>query len=50
MPDLAALYKSSEWLKKKYLAEKKSPEEIAKLCGVNEKTIRRYIEQFGLKR
>lgn len=44
----AALYKSEAWLKRKYLVDKKTPEEIAKLCDVSHMTIYRYIEKFGL--
>jgi predicted transcriptional regulator len=47
LPDL---YKSRTWLKLRYCKDKMTPEQIARLCGVNERTIRRYIEEFGLKR
>jgi hypothetical protein len=47
---MADLYKSREWLTRKYLIDKMKPEAIAVLCGVNEKTIRRYIASFGLKK
>jgi DeoR/GlpR family transcriptional regulator of sugar metabolism len=47
LPDL---YKSKTWLKLRYCKDKMHPEAIARLCGVNEKTIRRYIEKFELKR
>jgi hypothetical protein len=47
---MAALYKSRAWLTRQYLVLKQHPELIAKLCNVDEKTIRRYIEKFGLRR
>ena len=47
---MADLYKSKTWLKLRYLRDKMSPEQIARLCDVNEKTIRRYIDKFGFKR
>ena len=44
------LYMSEKWLKNEFLIKKKSPEEIAKECGVNHMTIRRYIDKFGFRR
>lgn len=41
-------YQSREWLFKKYIAEKKSVSEIAKMCGVSAMTINRYLDHFGL--
>jgi len=45
-----ALYKSERWLRVQYLTLKKSPEDIAALCGVSQMTIYRYIEKYKLKR
>lgn len=44
------LYESEKWLRMMYLRQKKSPEEIAKMCGVSHMTIYRAINKFGLKR
>lgn len=44
------LYDSRNWLRKKYLDDKLSDEEIAKLAGTTSRTIRTKIKQFGLKR
>jgi DNA invertase Pin-like site-specific DNA recombinase len=45
-----ALYKSRAWLFREYITLKKSPEEIAKFCGVSHMTIYRYINEYKLKR
>lgn len=45
-----ALYKSRAWLFREYVVLKKSPEEIARQCGVVPMTIYRYMTKFGLKR
>ena len=42
------LYKSEVWLRKRYLMDKKSPEEIAKECGASIETIYVYLAKFGL--
>lgn len=42
------LYKSEVWLRDKYRTKKAA--EIAKLCGVTEMTITRYLEKFGILR
>lgn len=44
------LYESKAYLTKRYVAEKKSLEEIAKECGVSHQTIYRYLVKFGLIR
>jgi transcriptional antiterminator len=38
------------WLKKRYHLDKKTPLEIAKECGVSEKTIYNYLDKFGLRK
>lgn len=43
-------YTSEKWMRFQYLRLRKSPEEIAKYCGVSHMTIYRYIEKFNLKR
>ena len=44
------LYKSEVWLRKRYLMDKKSPEEIAKECGASIETIYVYLAKFGLRK
>lgn len=44
------LYTSEVWLKKRFWMDKKSPEEIAKECGVSVETIYVYLAKFGLRK
>ena len=44
------LYTSEVWLRKRYLMDKKSPEEIAKECGASIETIYVYLAKFGLRK
>jgi len=44
------LYKSEAWLKKRYLMDKKTPQEIAKESGASVETIYVYLAKFGLKK
>ena len=44
------LYKSEVWLRKRYLMDKKSPEQIAKECGASIETIYVYLAKFGLRK
>lgn len=44
------LYNSKSWLTKKYVHDRLSDEEIAKLAGATARTIRTKIKEFGLKR
>jgi hypothetical protein len=46
----AKLYSSEIWLRKRYLLDKKSPEEIAKECGVSVETIYVYLAKFGFRK
>jgi len=43
------LYKNKHWLKKKYLVDDFSSDEIGKFCGVNGRTIRYYLKKFKIK-
>lgn len=43
------LYKSKSWLHKRYVQDKKSPQEIADECGVTLQTIYVYLNKMGLK-
>jgi len=44
------LYKSEIWLRKRYLMDKRSPEEIAKECKASIETIYVYLAKFGLRK
>jgi hypothetical protein len=44
------LYTSEVWLRKRYLMDKKTPEEIAKECGVSLETIYVYLAKFKLRK
>ena len=44
------LYTSEVWLRKKYLMDKKSPEDIAKECGASIETIYVYLAKFRLRK
>ena len=46
----AKLYKSEVFMRKRYLMDKKSPEEIAKECGASVETIYVYLAKFGLRK
>lgn len=42
------MYTNEVWLKKRYHMDKKSPEDIAKECGVSVETIYVYLAKFKL--
>jgi predicted DNA-binding protein YlxM (UPF0122 family) len=44
------LHLSKNYIKKRYINDKKSPEDIAKECGVSVQLIYRQIKKFGLKK
>lgn len=46
----AKLYQNEHWMRKRYLMDKKSPEEIAKECGASVETIYVYLAKFGLRK
>ena len=46
----AKLYTSEVFMRKRYLMDKKTPEEIAKECGVSLETIYVYLAKFELRR
>jgi hypothetical protein len=46
----AKLYKNQAWLKKRFHLDRKTPEEIAKECGVTVETIYVYLAKFGLRK
>lgn len=45
----AGLHHSEAYLKKRLYIDKKSPEDIAKECGVSLQIIYRQMKKFGLK-
>jgi len=46
----AKLYTSETWLRKRYVIDKKSPQEIAKECGTSVETIYVYLAKSGLRK
>jgi hypothetical protein len=46
----AKLYTSEVYMRKRYLVDKKTPEEIAKECGSSVETIYVYLAKFGLRK
>lgn len=44
------LYQSKAWLYKRYVVDRLTQEEIAKLAGTTQVTIKRWIDKFDLKR
>ena len=47
---MAKLYTSEIWLRKRYVIDKRTPEEIAKECGTSVETIYVYLAKFGLRK
>jgi Zn-dependent peptidase ImmA (M78 family) len=50
MPRGKSLHHSEAYMKKRYILDKKSPEDIAKECGVSIQLIYRQLKKFGLKK
>ena len=46
----AKLYTSEVFMRKRYLTDKKTPEEIAKECGTSVETIYVYLAKFNLRK
>lgn len=46
----AKLYTSEIFMRKRYVMDKKTPEEIAKECGCTVETIYVYLAKFGLRK
>ncbi len=44
------LYTSATWLRKRYILDKKSAQDIAKECGTSVETIYVYLAKFGLRK
>jgi Zn-dependent peptidase ImmA (M78 family) len=44
------LHLSEAYMKKRYVMDKKTPEEIAKECGVSVQIIYKQLKKFGLKK
>ena len=49
-PMTAKLYTSEIFMRKRYLMDKKTPEEIAKECGASVETIYVYLAKFNLRK
>jgi hypothetical protein len=45
---MAKLYQSEAWLRKRFLLDKKTPQEIAKESGASLETVYVYLNKFGL--
>jgi len=50
MPRGISLHHSESFLRKRYFVDKKSPEDIAKECGVSVQLIYRQLKKFGIKK
>jgi hypothetical protein len=48
--DKMKLYTSEAWLKKRINLDKKTPNEVAKECGVSLETIYVYMAKFQIKK
>ena len=46
----AKLYTSEAWLRKRFIMDKKSPQDIAKECNTSVETIYVYLAKFGLRK
>ena len=46
----AKLYTSEVFMRKRYVMDKKTPEEIAKECGCTIETVYVYLAKFGLRK
>jgi hypothetical protein len=46
----AKLYTNENWLRKRFHLDKKTPDEIAKECGVTVETIYVYLAKFNLRK
>ena len=44
------LYTNEVWLKKRFVLDKKTPQEIANECGASVETIYVYLAKFGLRK
>ena len=44
------LHLSEAFMRKRYIIDKKSPEDIAQECGVSVQIIYRQLKKFGLKK
>ena len=46
----AKLYTSEIFMRKRYVMDKKTPDEIAKECGCTVETVYVYLAKFGLRK
>ena len=46
----AKLYTSEIFMRKRYVIDKKTPEEIARECGCTVETVYVYLAKFGLRK
>lgn len=43
-------YQNQEWLREMYVEKRLTQTEIARRCGVSQRTISRYLQHFGIRR
>lgn len=48
-PRTVHLYRSFAWMRKKYVIENLTEQEIAALAGTTQATVNRWLEKHGLK-
>jgi hypothetical protein len=44
------LYQNAVWMRKRYIFDKKKPEDIAKECNASTETIYLWLEKHGLRK
>ena len=44
------LYQNSAWMRKRYIIDRKKPEDIAKECNTSTETIYLWLEKHGLRK
>lgn len=47
---MSDLYKSQVWLRKRYVEERKTPQQIADECKTSVQQVYRYLNTFNLRR
>jgi predicted transcriptional regulator YheO len=47
---MSKLYQNEAWLKKRFIMDKRTPEQIAQECGVSTETVYVYLSKFNLKK
>lgn len=50
MIGIMKLYQNQAWMRKRYIMDRKSPEDIAKECNASTETIYLWLEKHGLRK